>query len=159
MQKFRAIFSPVPSRGTSVARGDCAYVWIGPLESQRWRRNAQTQFDMNTDGAQPARTSLTIQENGLSDRWGAGSAMRCNEILCVEKLERRALARNLMRCRNQIIRRKGEGRSVQHLADVASCLGTLSVMVQKREAGHDVEQHDAAKNCEHLARKLRLENS
>ena len=32
-------------------------------------------------------------------------------------------------------------------------------MVQKREAGHDVEQHDAAKNCEDLARQLRFEDS
>ena len=46
--------------------------------------------------------------------------MRCNEILCVEKLERRAMARNLVRCRNQVIRGKRESRSVEHLAHVAS---------------------------------------
>ncbi len=80
--------------------------------------------------------------------------MRCNEILCVEKLEGRAVARNLVRCRNQIMRGKRESRSVQHLADVASRLGSMGVMVQKRETGHDVKQHHAAKNREHLAREL-----
>ena len=75
--------------------------------------------------------------------------MRCNEIPCVEKLERRAVARNLVRCRNQIIRGKGESRSVQHLADVASRVWAI-VMVQKRGAGRDVEQHKAAKNGKRL---------
>jgi hypothetical protein len=78
--------------------------------------------------------------------------MRCNEILCVEKLEGRALARKLMRCRNQIMRRKREGRSVQHLTDVARRLGTLGVVVQKRETGHDVKKDHAAENGKHLAR-------
>ena len=85
--------------------------------------------------------------------------MRCNEILCVEKLECRAVARNLRRGRDQITRRIGESRSVQHLADVAGCLRALGVMVQKREAGHHVEQHDAAKNCEYLARQLSPDDS
>lgn len=85
--------------------------------------------------------------------------MRCNEILCVEKLERRAVARNLVRCRDQNTWRIGESRSMQHLADVASCLRALRVMVQKREAGHDVEQHDATKNCKYLARHLRPDDS
>ena len=85
--------------------------------------------------------------------------MRCNEILCVEKVERRAVTRNLVRSRNQMMRRKRESRCVQYLADVASRLGSLCVMVEKREAGNDVQQHDAAKNCEDLARQLRLEDS
>ena len=85
--------------------------------------------------------------------------MRCNEIRCVEKLERRAMARNLVRCRDQNSRRIGESRSMQHLTNVASCLRALSVVVQKREAGHDVQQHDTAKNCEYLARQLRSEDS
>jgi hypothetical protein len=78
--------------------------------------------------------------------------MRCNEILGIEKLERRAVARNLVRCRDQITRRISKSRSVQHLTDVASCFRSLSVVVKKCEAGHDVKQHDAAKNCEYLAR-------
>jgi hypothetical protein len=82
--------------------------------------------------------------------------MRCNEIPCVEKLERRAMACNLVCCRNQIIRGKGESRSVQHLADVASRVWAI-VMVQKRGAGSDVEQHKAAKNGKRLARELRRE--
>jgi hypothetical protein len=82
--------------------------------------------------------------------------MRCNEILCVEQLERRAAARNLVRRRDQVIRRKRESRSVQHLADVASRFGSL-VMVQKSDAGHDIEEHQAPKNREHLARELRRE--
>ena len=45
------------------------------------------------------------------------------------------------------------------MANVASRLGSLCVMVQKCEAGNDVQQHDAAKNCEDLARQLRLEDS
>jgi hypothetical protein len=110
----------------------------------------------NAARAQMARTSLTIQENELRDRRGAGSAMRCNEILCVEELKRRAVARNLVRCRNQIIGRKGESGSVQYLTDVASRVWAV-VMVQKREAGRDVKQHNAAKNGERLARELRGE--
>ena len=85
--------------------------------------------------------------------------MRCNKIFGVEKLERRAVARNLVRCRDQITRRISESGSVQHLADVAGGLGTLGVVVQKCQAGNDVEQHDAAKNCERLACELRLEDS
>jgi hypothetical protein len=94
-----------------------------------------------------------IQENELRDRRGTRRAVRCNEILCVEKLKRRAMARNLMSSRNQKSRRKGESRSMQDLADVASRVWTI-VMVQKRGARRDVEQHKAAKNGERLARKL-----
>ena len=100
-----------------------------------------------------ARTSLTIQENELRDRRGPGSAVRCNEILCVEELERRAVARNLVRRRNQVIRRERQRGSVQHLADVAGRVWPI-VVVQKRGAGRDVEQHKAAKNSERLAREL-----
>ena len=83
--------------------------------------------------------------------------MRCNEILCVKKFERRAIARNLVRRRDQIIGRKRESRSVQHLADVASRVWPI-VMVQKRDAGRDVEQHKAGKNGQRLAReRLRKE--
>jgi hypothetical protein len=85
--------------------------------------------------------------------------MRCNKILGVEELERRAMSRNLMRSRNQIIRRKRESRGMKCLANVASCFGALGVMVQKREAGHDVQQHETAKDGKHLARELRLEDS
>src|SRR5579862_5567725 len=101
-----------------------------------------------------ARTSLTIQENELRDRRGPGSAVRCNEILCVEKLERRAMARNLVRGGDQVTRRIGESRRVQHLANVASRLRALRVMVQKGYSRHDVEKHHAAKNSERLAREL-----
>jgi len=83
--------------------------------------------------------------------------MRCNEILCVEKLERRAVARDLVRGRNQITRGIGKSGSVQHLANVASCFGSLSVVVQKRDAGNDVEQRNAAENRESLAREGRRE--
>src|SRR5580700_1806934 len=113
-------------------------------------------MDANTDRAQMARTTLTIQENELSDRRGAGSAMRCNEILCVEKLERRAMARNLVRRRNQVIRGKRESRSVQHLAHVAGRVWPI-VMVKKGGAGSDVEQHHAAKNRKRLTRERRGE--
>jgi len=37
------MFSPVPSRGTNVARGDCVDVWIEPLEDQRWRQMLEVQ--------------------------------------------------------------------------------------------------------------------
>src|ERR1700722_8235688 len=88
----------------------------------------------NAARAQMARTLLTIQENELRDRRGARSAMRCNEILCVEKLERRAVARNLVRRRNQVIRRERQRGSVQHLADVAGRVWPI-VGGQKTGAG------------------------
>ena len=66
--------------------------------------------------------------------------MRRNEILCVEKLERRAVARNLVRRRNQIIRGERESGSVQHLADVAGRVWPI-VMVQERDTRRDVKQH------------------
>ncbi len=103
------------------------------------------------------RTSLTIQENELRGRRGARCAMRCNEILSVKKLERRAIARNLMRGRDQTTRRIGQNRCMQHLANVASRLGALGVMVQKRNAGYHVEKHHAAKHSNRLARELRGE--
>jgi hypothetical protein len=123
------------------------------LENQRWRQCAKRN-GCKCGRAQAAQTSLTIQENGLRDRRGAGRAMRCNKIFRVEKLERRVVARNLMRHRDQIMRRKCESRRVEHLADVASRLGSLGVVVQKRDARHNVEQHHAAKNCERLVREL-----
>ena len=66
------------------------------------------------------------------------------------------MARNLVRSRNQIIRGKSESRGVQHLADVAGRFWSL-VMVEKGDAGHDVEKHHAAENSERLARELRRE--
>jgi hypothetical protein len=84
--------------------------------------------------------------------------MRRNEILCVEKLERRAVARNLVRRRNQIIRGERESGSVQHLADVASRVWPI-VMVQERGTRRDVKQHQAAKNSERPASELRGEKS
>jgi hypothetical protein len=80
--------------------------------------------------------------------------MRCYKIRDVEELGSGAAARDLMRDRNQIMRRKCESRRVEHLADVASRFGSLGVVVHKGEAGHDVEQHQAAKNRERLAREL-----
>ena len=78
--------------------------------------------------------------------------MRCYEIFCVEELERRAMARDLMRGRDQITRRVGKTRRVQHLADMASCLRSLGVMVQESDARHDIKQRNAAENRESLAR-------
>ena len=66
------------------------------------------------------------------------------------------MARNLVRRRDQIIRRKRESRSVENLANVASRVWPV-VMVQKRSTGRDVKQHEAAKNGERLARELRGE--
>jgi hypothetical protein len=83
--------------------------------------------------------------------------MRCYEILCVEKLERRAIACNLMRRRDQITWRMGESRRVQHLAYVARRLGSLTVMVQECQTGHDIQQNNATEHCEHLAGELRRE--
>jgi hypothetical protein len=80
--------------------------------------------------------------------------MRCNEILCVKELKRRALARNLMRGRNQLMRRKREGRCMQHLTDVASRLGSFGVMVQKRDARHDVQKHHAAEDSQRSVSEL-----
>jgi hypothetical protein len=80
--------------------------------------------------------------------------MRCNKILCVETFKRRAVACNLVRSWNQIVRRKGESGRVQHLANVASGLWSLGVMVQKRNARHDVEKHQAAENRERSVREL-----
>jgi hypothetical protein len=80
--------------------------------------------------------------------------MRCYKIRDVEELRSGAAARDLLRDWNQIMRRKRESRCMEHLADVASRLGSLGVMVHKSEAGHDVEQHQAAKNCQRLAREL-----
>src|SRR5437016_1158342 len=110
-------------------------------------------MNANADRAQMARTSLTIQENDLCDRRGARRAMRCYEIRDIEELGCGAAARNLMRSRDQIIGRKGESRSVEHLANVTSRLGSLGVMMQKRDARHDIQKHHAAKNRERLARK------
>ena len=64
------------------------------------------------------------------------------------------MARNLVRGRDQVTRRIGQSRRVQHLADVASRLRALGVVMQKRYSGHDVKKHHAAKNCERLAREL-----
>ena len=94
-----------------------------------------------------------IQENELRDRRGTRRAVGSNEILCVEKLERRAMARNLVRGGDQITRGVCESRSVEHLADVASRVGSI-VMVQEGDARCDVEQHEAAKDRERLAREL-----
>ena len=55
---------------------------------------------------------------------------------------------------NRFIRRKGESGSMQHLADVASRVWSI-VMVQKGDAGSDVEQHHAAEHGERLAREFR----
>jgi hypothetical protein len=132
-------------------------VWIEPLEIQRWRQMLELRWMRDATRAQMARTSLAIQENELSDWRGAWGAMRCYEILSVKKLERRAVARDLMRSRDQIIRRKREGRCMQDLAKVASRLGSLRVMVKERDAGNDVQEHYATKNRERLARELRRE--
>jgi hypothetical protein len=70
--------------------------------------------------------------------------MRCNKIFRVEKLERRALARNLVRYRNQIMRRKCESGSVQHLAYVAGRLRSTLVMMKKSESRCDKDQKYAA---------------
>jgi hypothetical protein len=80
--------------------------------------------------------------------------MRCNKIFRVKKFERRIVARNLVRDGNQVMRRRSESRRVQHLADVASRLGSLGVMVQKGDARHDVQKHQAAKNSKRLVRKF-----
>lgn len=80
--------------------------------------------------------------------------MRCYEIRDIEEFGGGAAARNLMCNRDQIMRRKCESRCMQHLANVASRLGSLGVMMHKGEPRHDIEQHQAAKNCERLARKL-----
>ena len=64
------------------------------------------------------------------------------------------MPRNLVCGRDQVTRRIGQSRRVQHLANVASRFGSLGVMVQKRDAGYDVEKHQAAENCERLAREL-----
>jgi hypothetical protein len=85
--------------------------------------------------------------------------MGCYEIRYVEELGSGAAARNLMRGWDQITRRIGESGCMQHLADVASRLGSLGVVVHEGEAGHDVQQHQATKNCEHLARELLREES
>ena len=83
--------------------------------------------------------------------------MRCNEILSIEELERRAVTRDLVRGRDQITRRISESRCVQHLADVTSRLRSLGVMVQESDAGYDVKKHHAPKNGKHLAREPRRE--
>jgi hypothetical protein len=80
--------------------------------------------------------------------------MRCYEIRDIEEFGGGAAARNLMRNRDQIKRRKCESRRVEHLANVASRLGSLGVMMHKGEPRHDVQQHQAANNCERLAREL-----
>ena len=105
-----------------------------------------------------ARTSLMIQENDLRDGRGARSAMRGYKIFRVEKLECRAVARDLVCCRDQIMRRKSESRSVQHLADVASRLRSLGVMVEKCDARYNIKKHHAAKDGDRLARELRGED-
>jgi hypothetical protein len=64
------------------------------------------------------------------------------------------MTRNLMRHRNQIMRGKSESWSVQHLAHVASRLGSLGVMVQKRDARHDVQKHHAAEDSQRSVSEL-----
>jgi hypothetical protein len=133
-------------------------MWIEPLEIQRWRQRLEA-MNANAAQAEMARTSLTIQENELRDGRGPRSAMRCYEILYVEELKRRAMPSDLMRGRDQVSRRIGERRSMQNLTDVTSRFGALRVMVQKRDARHDVEKHYAAKHGDGLARELRREGS
>jgi hypothetical protein len=94
-----------------------------------------------------------IQENELRDRRGTRRAVRCDKIFGVEKLESRAMARNLVRGGDQITRGICQSRSVKNLADVASRVGSI-VMVQESDARRDVEQHEAAEDRERLAREL-----
>jgi len=115
-----------------MSRGDVVDVWIGPPEIQRWRQSSKCSKWSYRSSALGA-NFVNDSENELRDRRGARSAMRCYEISCVKKLERRAVARDLVCDRDQISRRIGESWSVQHLANVTRCLRTFGVMVQERD--------------------------
>jgi hypothetical protein len=67
------------------------------------------------------------------------------------------VARNLVRDGDQVKRRRSESWRVQRLTDVASRLGSLGMMVQKGDARHDVQKHQAAKNSKRLVRKCSRE--
>jgi hypothetical protein len=53
-------------------------------------------------------------------------------------LGKRGVSRYLLRFRDQLKARSGQHRCMQHLANGASCLGSFSMLVQKREARGDV---------------------
>ena len=82
--------------------------------------------------------------------------MRCYEILCVEKLKRRAMARNLVCGRDQVTRRIGQSRCVQHLANVASRLGSTLVMMKKSESRCDKDQKYATQQRDGWSHKSEL---
>jgi hypothetical protein len=55
-----------------------------------------------------------------------------------------AVARYLLRLGNQVEACSREHRCVQHLANVAGCFRSTSVLVEKRRARSDIQQHQAA---------------
>jgi len=55
-------------------------------------------------------------------------------------LRKRKIAGDELRCTNKIKARRGQGRHVQRLANVASGVGTIRVMVQERAARRKVQQ-------------------
>ena len=69
--------------------------------------------------------------------------MKREEIRRRRAFGKRRAARDLPRFGNQLEARTRKYRCVQHLADRASCLGSL-VLVEKRRARGDIQQHQAA---------------
>ena len=65
-------------------------------------------------------------------------------------LPRAGISRDLLRFWNQIQSCTRHARRVQHLADGTSRFGTLGMLVEKRGAGRDVQQRDAAQQGQRL---------
>jgi hypothetical protein len=76
--------------------------------------------------------------------------VRCYGIRDIEQLGGGAAARNLVRGGNQIVRRDRQSGRMQRLANVASGFGSVGVMVEKRDARRDIQQHHAAENGQRL---------
>jgi hypothetical protein len=60
------------------------------------------------------------------------------------------ISRDLLRFWNQIQSRSCHARCVQHLADGTSRFGSPRMLVEKRGAGRDIQQGDAAQQGQRL---------
>lgn len=67
-------------------------------------------------------------------------------------LRDRRMPCHLLRLGNQVQTRSRQGRHVQRLANVASCLRPIRMVVEKRAARGKVKQRHATQNCQRAPR-------
>lgn len=72
--------------------------------------------------------------------------MKRKGIRLSEVLRQNRVPGNLLRVRNQVYAVGGQGGHVQRLANVASCLRPIRMVVEKRAARGKVQQRHAAQN-------------